>query len=499
MVNLIDRITDFRYTPRYGPEWGSGGIFGLTYHRGILYFTLAFEAEAHFIGSDRSRVYRFDLVGVKPGSRSGGDTYNAVEVVDDEIYFGGWVHAPPVYLGKVNRRGRISFNNKFSHIHSYDICEDLVKVLWTDSINHETEWAGEVSEIIYDPIGDGLFIGRADGHKNLGIYYMDRRGGRMSCISDIPGLKGTRYLDQVCFDATRNWVKGVEAIQTIDLVTKDLEVKEVDYRKLSIDGGDVWWPYPGCATSAYSRIFFFVRGGMIVGDPTGDVEELMFIRLFDFGYTGYSPSRTMAKSMAGGVLVAFNSYTHGVIHPRNDFEEKLKESFNFIVGPSILLYITPPIARVVSTFGARITGFESIGGKLIIALSNEANLAADDATPIDTGVRELIVLDHDQIFTSQSKPVYFQLLGRYVRDTVWGGIPLYGYREPRMIIGSRGGEDVKLTIYSYDLNLPALRAEVDSYTVKYGESIDLSMFKDSIVSFKFDEIKSDEKIKICLS
>jgi hypothetical protein len=500
LMDLIDRITNFRYTPCYGPEWGSGGIFGLIYHKGILYFTLAFEAEAYFIGSDRSGIYKFDLVGVKPGPRSGGDTYNAVEAVDDNIYFGGWVHAPAIYLGKTDRRGRILFHNKFSHIHSYDIREDRVKVLWTDSINHESEWAGEVSEIIYNPVDDGLFIARADGHRNLGIYYMDRKDGRVTCISGLPGLKGTRYLDQVCFDATRSWVRGVEAIQTIDLTTKKLEVKEIDYRNAAVDGGDVWWPYSGCATSAYSRIFFFVRGGVIVGDPLGDIEELAFIRLFDFGYTGYSPSRTMAKPIAGGILVAFNSYTHGLIHPRNDFEKKLKEAFSFIVGPSILLYITPPIARIVSSFGARITGFESLGRELIIASSNEANLAADDATPIDTGVRGFTLLSYDKIVASGSQPVCFQIFGRHIENNVWGGIPLYGYREPRITVTSKKRvRDTKLTIYSYDLSLPASKAEVDSYVVKYGELIDLSSFRDSIVSFKFDDIDLDAKIKIHLS
>ncbi|MBS7642247.1 DUF2139 domain-containing protein [Candidatus Bathyarchaeota archaeon] len=498
-MNLIDRIMDFRYNPRYSPEWGSGGIFGLRYYKGILYFTLAFEAEAYFIGLNRSRVYGFDLVGEGHGPRSGGDTYNAVETIDDEIYFGGWVHAPAIYSGKVDRRGRILFHNKFSHLHSYNVCEDRVKVLWTDSIRHETEWTGEVSEIIYDPVGDGLFMGRADGHRNLGIYYIDRRGGYMKCISCIPGLKGTRYLDQVCFDVTRSWVKGVEAIQTIDLVTKSLEVKEIDYREASIDGGTVWWPYSGCATSAYSRIFFFVRGGAIIGDPIGDIDGLTFVRLFDFGYTGYSPSRTMAKSIAGGILVAFNSYTHGIVHPRNEFEEKLKEFFNFIVGPSILLYITPPIARIVFTAGARITGFESIGDRLIVALSNEANLAAEDATPNDTGTRELIALDQGKLLTSIAKPVYFQLLGKHIRDMPWGGIPLYGYKNPRIVIYPRRDKYTKLTIYSYDVSLPVLKAEEDHYTIKYGEYVDLSAFRDSIVSFRFDNIDLDTKIKICLS
>ncbi|RLE91469.1 MAG: DUF2139 domain-containing protein, partial [Thermoprotei archaeon] len=73
----------------------------MRFHRGVLYFTLAFEAEAHFKTREYERIYRFEQVGYQP--TSGGDTYNAVDVVDEYIYFGGWVHAPARYAG---RRGR---------------------------------------------------------------------------------------------------------------------------------------------------------------------------------------------------------------------------------------------------------------------------------------------------------------------------------------------------------------------------------------------------------
>ena len=43
----LERILSELGVPGYRPEWGSGGVFGLTYHRGTLYFTLAFEAENH--------------------------------------------------------------------------------------------------------------------------------------------------------------------------------------------------------------------------------------------------------------------------------------------------------------------------------------------------------------------------------------------------------------------------------------------------------------------
>ena len=61
------------HSPRYGPEWGSGGIFGLKYHKDTLYYTLAFEAEAHFVKDYMEYVYRFEQVG--PAPHSGGDTY----------------------------------------------------------------------------------------------------------------------------------------------------------------------------------------------------------------------------------------------------------------------------------------------------------------------------------------------------------------------------------------------------------------------------------------
>jgi len=46
--------------------------------------------------------------------------------------------------------------------------------------------------------------------------------------------------------------------------------------------------------------------------------------------SGYSPTRTMAKPICGGILVAFHAYTHGMIHPRNEFKKKLTEVTNFV-------------------------------------------------------------------------------------------------------------------------------------------------------------------------
>ncbi len=93
LKNILYELEE--YPPGYGPEWGSGGIFGLKYYHGFLYYTLAFEAESHFIGRGRHRIYRFELVGSQPVS--GGDTYNAVDTADEKNLF--WRLGPcPSYI-----------------------------------------------------------------------------------------------------------------------------------------------------------------------------------------------------------------------------------------------------------------------------------------------------------------------------------------------------------------------------------------------------------------
>jgi len=472
---MVTRSRSFQYEfpPRPGPEWGSGGIFGLTQHRGVLFFDLAFEAAAHFDNGDSEQVYTFDQVG--KGPPSGGDTYNAVEAVDDKIYFGGWVHAPAVYNGRQDAGGTISFRNKFSHLHEYDVKEGKVKLLWSESLHHETEWAGEVSEIVYDPLGDRLLMARADGHRNKGIFSSSRQG-EVARISDLPGLKGTHFLDYVCFDVQHDWQKGMEAVQTLDLVNGKWSVAPLDYSAISADGGVVNSPSPGCAMSAYSNLFFFVRGGVVVGDPVDSPREMRFLRLFDFK-TPYGPTRTMAKSVVGGPLVAFNAYSHGARSPGSGPDSSP------IAGPSVLLYITPPQARIVGAFGARITGFEKVGGELLVAASNEANLGFGDATPIDTGYRDLSSFDLGNLLSS-APPVSFHALGSEVADLTWGGIPLDGYSRPSLMCDMSAGN--KLTVNEYHLSLPVAAPGREDYELKPGRNrVDLSSFH-GIVSFRLE-------------
>jgi hypothetical protein len=486
-LSFLNRNLQYEYPPRRGPEWGSGGIFGLTHHRGVLFFDLAFEAEAHFIDGDDEIVYPFDLIG--SGPRSGGDTYNAVEAVDDRIYFGGWVHSPAVYNGRRDAGGTISFRNKFSHLHEYDIKERKVKLLWSETVRHETEWAGEVSEVVYDPVGDRLILARADGHRNLGIFSADRKNGKVERISELPGLKGTHFLDYLCFDVQHDWTKGMEAIQTLDVVTGKWSVAPLDYSAMSVDGGQVLSPSPGCAMSAYSNLFFFVHGGVVVGDPVDSPGEMRFLRLFDFK-TPYAPTRTMAKSVVGGAMVAFNAYSHGARSQGSGPDSSP------IAGPSVLLYITPPQARIVGAFGARITGFEKVGGELLVAASNEANLGFGDATPIDTGYRDLSVFNLGNLLAA-SPPVTFHALGSQVGDGVWGGVPIDGYSNCSLTCDVSDGN--RLTVNEYHFSLPVPSARQEAFELKSGRnSVDLTGFH-GIVSFKLARKDPDSSHWVSLS
>ena len=476
-------LRNYRFSPGYGPEWGSGGIFGLRYHNGTLYFTLAFEAQAYFIDvkSDEEKTYDFTLVGEAP--TSGGDTYNAVETVDEFIYFGGWVHAPAVYREEDRR---ILFTNKYSHVHVYDTEEGSVKLLWRDSIHHATEWAGEVSEIIYDPYGDRLLLAREDGHANLGVYSLDRRTGKADTLIHEPSPKGTLVHDTAFFGIGNNFTEGLREFRALDFISGRWEAFKPGE---SVDGKPYIRPELGAMASAYNRAFAFVRGGIFAGNPFMG-EEFSFYRLFDFN-TFYAPFRVNAVNVGGGILTAFNAHHDAVYRPDSNEFGMQWATTNTIVGPSLLVYIAPPMVKIVGTFGARVTSIEKMNGKLLIAANSAPNTGATEATPFDTGNRDLVVLD-ERIIQERPPSVSFSIPLALQGTRTFGGIPLDGYREPRLIL--KLSEDNRLTVYEYDLSLPATGAESEVFELDKGKNvIDLSTFG-GIVSFEL--LKKDFKGKV---
>lgn len=476
---VLERLS--RLPPRRGAEWGSGGVFGLRFHRGVLYYAAAFEAEAHFIHRDREEVYDFGLVG--DGPRSGGDTYNAVEAVDEYIYFGGWVNAPVTYHRGDDGTSKIRFYDKFSHVHRYDVDDRRVDLVWKEGVGREDEWAAEVSDIIYDPFNDRLLVCREDGHYNSGVYRLDPRARSLENVFQGKCLKGSLIRDMACFGVGENYVTGVRDMRFLDLVSSRLE-------SFAVGGGSVdehrfFKPVLGEVDSAYNRVFAFVRGGVIVGNPYLE-EPFTFVRLFDFS-TFYAPFRTNSVVAGGGILIPYNAHHDSVYQPVSDEARFYSLYTNTITGPSVLVYITPPTVKIVGAFGARITSLEKAMGKLILAANNTPNAGGPRVTPFDCGEKDFIVLD-EGILQGSPPPVCFTVpLSIFSRMAdafgadAFGGIPLTGYRRPRLTI--RSSRQNTLTIHEYDLSLPPLPASEERYLLKEGRNvIDLNAFS-GIVSF----------------
>ncbi|MGC9148372.1 MAG: DUF2139 domain-containing protein [Sulfolobales archaeon] len=474
------------FPSRLGPEWGSGGVFGLKYHKGVLYFTLAFEAESHFITRNMDQIYKFELVGPQPVS--GGDTYNAVDAVDDKIFFGGWVHAPAVFKGREEVGSKILFLNKYSHVHEYNISEGRVSLLWKEGLGDLEKWVGEISEIIFDPVSTKLLLARADGHENLGVYRLDPNSRKIERISNRPALKGSYFMDYACFDISI--FEGIEGFQCLDLYRDSWILHRIDdLKKKSIDGGDLPNYSMGSATEAYGRFFAFVRGGLFVGNPIEpELEDIMFIRLFDYSKNSLSPRRSNSQVVGGGVLVAYNSYVEAAYHLETPELLKLSKTLNYINSPSVLLYITPPQARIVGVYGARITSMEKLGGKILLGYSTTANLGGRDASIIDSGVRGITIIDED-VVNRPSPPYYAKISLENIGGRIFGGVPLYGYKNKDLSFYLLN-KDVELYIYEYDLGLPPQLLGIEKFIVKAPkDNIDLGGFK-QIVSFKINNAGS---------
>ena len=490
----INRLFGYLHTypPRYGPEWGSGGIFGLKYYRELLYFTLAFEGEAHFIKDSGEKTYDFQFVGKSPVS--GGDTYNAVECVDEYLYFGGWIHAPAIYENR-----KINFVNKYSHLHEYDINNDSIRLLWKDSIHHPTKWAGEVSDIIYDPYNDRLLLAREDGNENLGIYSIDRDSGQLERAREEPTLKGEILHDSVFFASGDNFSVGLQKMLSLDLIEKKWEDYDVSNIE-ALDGDKIFMPSIGDIGSAYNRIFSFVRGGILIGNPLSG-EEFKYVRLLDF-FNFQAPMRTNVLYLNGGLLIAYNAHHDAIYRPRG-LGDKIKSIFsNTIVSPTLLLYVTPPMIKIVGVFGARITSMENIGDKILLATNTAPNVGAEDATPHDTGYRNFSVMDED-VIQKEPPPISISLptmlpslAKKEMGYNVFGGIPLDGYKEPKLFIHSTKNNELR--IYEYDISLPLNPATQDKFGVSPGKNIiDLSSFS-GIVSFSLKDEDYKGKIRIDL-
>ena len=477
------------------PEWGCGGIFGLTYTGETLYYTVAFEAKAYFHHADCSTsTYGYELIGRPP--RSGGDTYNAATWVDDKIYFGGWVHAPARYKPSTRGLGEVLFTDKHSHVHEYDVAEKRTRLLWSEKGSDPRLWVGEVTDLLYNPLHDSLLIARGDGHINLGVYEIDRRKGTSRPVTDTRVLRGTIYANHACFTLHHGW-GGTPGITCLDLESyRENKILVNNPRDISVDNGSLPVYRSGDIASIDTWVVSLVRGGVITFDPFGS-EKPLFTRLLDFHHSPYGPLRSNALVLGGGLLVAFNASTHSTITGTDELPSEQQRAARRPPSQTLLVYMSPPVARIVAALGVRVTSMTLAGPYALIATNSCPNLERYDATRIDPGTKTIQVLSHD-IIHATPPPVIFELPGWYVENSHWGGIPLTGYREAMLeIVAERS---TVLESYTYTLNTGSGGADKEKHEISPGKNrINLSSHKGLLVSFKLRDPLPRARIRLVLS
>ena len=93
-----------------------------------------------------------------------------------------------------------------------------------------------------------------------------------------------------------------------------------------------------------------------------------------------------------------------------------------------------------------------------------------------------------------SVPLTYPSLAMQKGGGTFGGIPLDGYKNPRIIIYA--SKDNELTIYEYDLTLPPTDAYSDKFDIKKGKNIiELQSFS-GIVSFRLKEEDFRGRVRI---
>lgn len=379
---------NYCFLGRYGFEWGSGGIFGLRYYNGVFYFIVVFEVEVYFIDvkSGEEKIYDFILVG--DVFMSGGDIYNVVEIVDEFIYFGGWVYVLVVYC----EDRRIFFNNKYFYVYVYDIVEGLVKFFWKEFIYYEIDWVGEISDIIYDFYGDRFFLVREDGYVNFGVYFFDRKRGKVEFFIIELFLKGMCVYDVVFFGVGNNFIGGVREFRVFDFISGKWEVFKLGG---SVDGKFYERFEFGVMVLVYNRVFVFVCGGIFVGNfYMGEV--FIFYCFFDF-LMFYVFFCVNVINVGGGIFMVFNFY-YDVLYRKDLSDVGIGWDFmNIFVGLSVFVYIVLLMVKIVGVFGVRVMSIEKMDGKFFVVINIILNIGVIEVMFFDIGNRDIVVLD-EKIF-----------------------------------------------------------------------------------------------------
>ncbi len=398
------------------------GAYGLAPLPGALLLTLycdaallAFEESSRC--SCRVEVYRFESLG---GAWRGGGASNAVAVVDDQAYTGGYLEQPVATTSGVESR-------RLLYVYRY-VAHGGFAPLWSQ------ESPGDVLSLVYNPPRDTLLAVLGEGHPRPGVYEVSRTGARL--VAPISVAAGAMVEDGVCFahEPTGGRVPSLTCLDPLDYRGHTRGGQQLE---TSVDGHMVDTPKPYVVAPAPGRGGVMVAARGMIAVYTGDgVEAYRFMDL-----PGYRPARNTAPAPEGAPLLLYT-------RPG---------------GPSIVVEARRPTPRIRAVIPGEATSLAYMGGSLVAAARSgcERSLALVRERERSLSIR----------FTVADKPV--------------GGVPLEGYREPRLTVYTEA--ETVLTVYGYDLEAGPAGAEAARYRLAKGANVvDLSDMRGLVVSMKLD-------------
>jgi len=482
----IEEILQTYKAEKPSPEWGGGGIYGLHYHHGHIILTRAFEAET-IVASTSCQIETYHYEQIGPPPRSGGDTYNAVTAVDNRIYFGGWVHAPADY-----RDGKLLFTNKYSHIHYYDTDNYEFKLIWRESIHHPTQWAGEVTDLEHNPLTGDLLVARGDGQQNIGAYILRKtsQGWRIQRLTKGTYLRVTTYNDKACYIEDPRWTTRPFHLKCYDLETyREEETITINPAEPADMLGPITYPRPGDITPLHTGVYLTAKGLLAIINE----ETVKTIRLLDMGPAPYSPFRCNNLPILGGILAAYNTAVMTTITGTDEVPREIQEASKTPPLDTLLLHITPTSIRIIARLGLRATSLALVAGEIWIATNTLPNLERYDATKTDWSTKTITKLPPTLITNPQPPPITITLRGKDIQDKPFGGIPLEGYKTPKLTIKATKTNTLHITTYTPQ----AETIDQDKTPIKPGKNtIPLTQYTPLITAMKLE--KPDPKATIII-
>jgi len=423
-----------------------------------------------YVGS--KLTYRYEKCG--PELRVGGDTHGAMEISRDMVFFGGWGEAPTYRNPDRQQFEAADRRGKFSHIHVVNENGDI-ELLWIKRWDENIKphfWYAEVTDLLYDPRKDVLWVARGDVNwgGDQGLYMFDLSTKKMEKILFGNAYKITMFHDHLLMNSWHS-----NAIFSYNPQTNQYEITN----SIPLFDGSIWEipiTFSGAAFRV-SGLAYLIQGPAIIAVRDWRVGLERKILAFPF-FACYKIDKQWTRpgarsqrpvSINGSVLVSVNS---GEAHIDDSLSTPVLLRFDSSV-PQILMHV---FYMPGMTFD----------GKHLYLYTSCVNHEPMLTWRTNRGV--IFMLEPSVVLNKPLTGVRIGVLDGIYRTSMglngWvGGIPLRGFARKKLRVKIPRAGKMSLAHYimgSVDYN------EFEDIGLNVGwNNIDLSSY-DNMVAFKFD-------------